>query len=85
LDIAFSLVVIDDLDTYGAIFRPHEADAILPIDSDGILALAIAAQILDRFGGIHQSKLIPSLLMERWQSRDFSMDYEFDIISTLNP
>jgi len=44
-------VIVDDFHLDGAIRGPHEADAELIVDSDAVLALALAAQRLQPITG----------------------------------
>ena len=44
-------MVIDDFYVVGVAIPPHEADAVLIIDSDAVLALALAVQNLRPVSG----------------------------------
>ena len=44
-------MVVDDFHIAGVAVSPHEADAILIIDSDAVLALALAVQSLQPVSG----------------------------------
>ena len=44
-------MVVDDFHTVGVAVPPHEADVILIIDSDAVLALALAVQSLESVSG----------------------------------
>ncbi len=46
-------MVVDDFHVVGIAIPPHEADAILIIDSDTVLALALAVQSLQPVSGRH--------------------------------
>ena len=35
---------VDDLDVFGAVLRPNETDAPLPVHADAVLAFAVALQ-----------------------------------------
>lgn len=45
------LVVIDELDVDRALITPSKANAILLVDSDGVLPLTIAAELLQTIAG----------------------------------
>jgi hypothetical protein len=62
-------MVVDDFHVVGVAIPPHEADAILIIYSDAVLALALAVQslqpvsgrhtqIIQRHGGMQQEELL---------------------------
>ena len=62
-------MVVDDFHIVGVAVPPHEADAILIIDSDAVLALTLTVQslqpgsggdiqIIQRHGGMQQEKLL---------------------------
>lgn len=46
-------MVVDDFHVVGIALPPHEADAILIIDSDAVLALALPVQSLQPVSGRH--------------------------------
>jgi hypothetical protein len=48
---AGKLVIVHDLDLGGAAVGPHEAEAVLVVDADGVLALPVAAQRLEPVAG----------------------------------
>ena len=61
-------MVVDDFHVVGVALPPHEADAISIIDSDAVLAVALAVQslqlvsgrniqIIQRYGGLQQEEL----------------------------
>jgi hypothetical protein len=50
-------VVVDDLNVLGTRSRPSEADSPLLIDSDAVLALSVASELLQSISGRH-SKVI---------------------------
>jgi len=50
-------VVVDDLDVFGIRSTPAKADSELIVDSDAVLAGAIAFQRLQMIAGRHTQKL----------------------------
>ena len=50
-------MVVDDFHVVGVAIPPHEADAILIIDPDAVLALALAVQRFQPVSGRHTQKL----------------------------
>lgn len=46
----FTLMVIDDFDVLDAVFIPFKADPPLPVDTDGVLAIAVPAQRFQAVG-----------------------------------
>jgi len=46
-------MVVDDFHVVGVALPPHEADAILIIDPDAVLALALAVQRFQPVSGRH--------------------------------
>jgi hypothetical protein len=62
-------MIVDDFNVVRVAFTPHEADAILIIDPDAVLALTLAAQslqpiswrdiqIIQHHGGMQQEELL---------------------------
>jgi len=46
-----SLVVIHDLDLIGSGIRPHEADAVLVVNANAVLAFSISDQSFEPIAG----------------------------------
>ncbi len=70
-------MVVGDLDLGGSAGGPDEADAVLVVDPDGVLALAVASQlfepvtgwhpqVVDRVGRVEQAQLLLRCTLKVW-------------------